>query len=222
MNSSDPYYGQPGSYPMSGQPPQIPMHPRPDYQTSHSPNPQGHPSTAAMTSNGLACAPARPTTFMNQATSRPDYRHLAQHQEPPYIPVEYREVTRWKSATIQATAEELNKLDKLLLQGFTEIPKVENLFEAAGSLPDQQVEVHTVISTVENRNHRSQPAPPSEPRPPLLLAPVGTIPVSSANMAPQGHYLVVQPGYASLPRAQYYQPTYYPPSTYHRNVPEGY
>ena len=222
MNSSDPYYGQPGRYPMSGQPPQTPMHPRPDYQTSCSPNPPGHPSTAAMTSNGLACAPTRPTMFMNQATSRPDDRYPLQHQKQQFIPVHIREVTRWKSTTIQATATELNQLDKLLSQGFTEIPNVENLFEAAGSLPDQEVEVHTVISTVENQNRRSQPVPPAEPQPPLLLAPIGTIPVSSVNLAPQGHYLAVQPGYASPPHLPYYQPIYYPPSTCHKNVPEGY
>ncbi len=193
MNNFNSYFGQSGRYPMPGQLPQTSMPNRPDHQTPFSPSQPSHSPTTAKTANGLSCAPARPTSFMNQAASQPNDNRPSLQQE--LIPVEYREVTQWRAATIRATPEQLRAFeffpDVLLNDGFTEIPYAGGLLPA-GSLPDQDIQVHTVISSTRNR--QTQPVPAQR----------HSLPVESDSGRP------------SYP-TQYYQSYHYP----HRNRPKG-
>ncbi|WP_419832922.1 hypothetical protein [Endozoicomonas atrinae] len=223
MNSSGSYFGSP-------QP--TPTHNRPNNQAQYS---TGYQPTPAKTSNGLACAPARPTTFMNQTASWPNvsssplqFQQNSPVKERP-VHITETETTRVRSTTFRANDQEIMKFfspEQLYQQGFTEIPFSDDPFQLAQFLPDQNVEIHTTITTVDaNRNRHTQSVLPSlfQQRPlSVPSSPTRTPSVTPPHISPQGVYPLAKEGRLPQPWNQFQQCHHYPPSPYNRGGPEGF
>ncbi|WP_139117779.1 hypothetical protein [Endozoicomonas atrinae] len=218
MNSSGSYFGQADRYALLGQLQPTPTHNRPNNQTQY---PSGRQPTPAKTSNGLACAPTRPTTFMNKPASFHNANMQSIEPQSPErrVTVHFSEVTQWRCGTFETTPQ---GAQQLLDQGFTEISSLE-------CLPGQNVETRTTITTVDpNRNQLTQPVPRqvfqqlSAPS-----SPTRTPSVTPPHCSPQGYSLAKESGagsFSSLPQPwNNIQLGYYDfPNPYNRGGPEGF
>ena len=204
-SSSHSHYSQADRHALLGQLQRTSVHSRPNSQTQY---PTGHSLTTAKTSNGLACAPARPTSFMNQAASWANVSgsplQFQQNSPVKERPVHITETTRVTSTTFHANDQEIMQLfshDQLIPQGFTEIPISDDPLQFAQSLP-QNLEIRTTITTVDaNRNRHTQSVPPQlfQQRPlSVPSSPTRTPSVTPPHVSPHVGYPLAKEG--SLPQ----------------------